>query len=153
MGKNTLSKTHTSNEMFTQMFRGYSKELKKWLYGFLFDGTPNYCFKEDYERLGRNLYILKPGFADWGMPPSIEQYPVEENSVGMYTGVTVKFDGKDVPIYTGMRIDVCDENGRRENLVVSGPCGGYFVCGGDDYPNTPLGELLEIHKVVDPEGF
>ena len=133
--------------------RGFCNKQKQWVYGFIYDDTPIYCFREDYEQLGRNLFILVPGFADWGMPRPVEKYPVVSDSVGVFTGLVVKLDDKDIPVYTGMRIDACDEHGRRENLVVSGPVGGCFVCGGDDYPNTPLGELLEIHKVADPEGF
>lgn len=130
-------------------YQGFCREQNRWVSGFLYDATPIYCFQEDYETQGRALFILVPGFADWGMPRPVEQYPVIADSVGMYTGVTVHLNGKDCPIYTGMLLDVCDANGRRENLTVSGPDGGCFVCGGDEYPSTPLSELLEIHNVSD----
>ncbi len=130
-------------------YQGFCREQNRWVYGFLYDATPIYCFQEDYETQGRALFILVPGFADWGMPRPVEQYPVIADSVGMYTGVTVHFNGKDCPLYTGMLLDVCDANGRREKLTVSGPDGGCFVCGGDEYPSTPLSELLEIHNVSD----
>ena len=132
-------------------YRGFSKIKKEWVYGFLYEDTPIYCVKEDIETMGREFSILVPGFADWGMPRPMEKYPVTESSVGMYTGVCVNLNGNEYPIYTNMRLDVCDANGRRKNLVVKGPVGGCFVCGGDEYPDTPLGDLLEIHNVSDPE--
>lgn len=135
----------------TYPYRGFCRKLNKWVSGFLYDATPMYCFREDYETQGRNLFILVPGFADWGMPRPVEKYPVLAESVGMYTGVTLQLHGKEYPIYTGMLLDARDANGRRKKLTVSGPVNGCFVCGDEEYPQAPLSELLEIYMVSDPE--
>ena len=130
-------------------YRGYCREQKKWVLGFLYDATPMYCFREDYEMLGRNLCILVPGFADWGMPRPVEQYPVVADSVGMYTGLTVHCNGEDIPIYTGMQLGVREANGCLQKLTVTGPVNGCFVCSGDGAPDTPLSSLLQIQDVFD----
>ena len=130
-------------------YRGYCREQKKWVLGFLYDATPMYCFREDYEMLGRNLCILVPGFADWGMPRPVEQYPVVADSVGMYTGLTVHCNGEDIPIYPGMQLGVREANGCLQKLTVTGPVNGCFVCSGDGAPDTPLSSLLQIQDVFD----
>ena len=138
----------------TQHFpnRGYCPAQNRYVYGYLYDATPSYCFSGDIERMGRQLLILVPGFADWGLPRPVEQYLVDPDTVGSYTGLCVELANQTVPVYTGMRMDVQDEYGLRTGLTVSGPVDGCFVYGGDRYPTMPLKKSLEVKRVYDPKG-
>lgn len=136
-------------------YRGRVVANKRWVYGFFYEDTPLVCFAEDNLDSLRQVYILVPGFADWGMPRDMEKHKVEPDSIGMYTGMTVNMGTaekpKPIPVYTGMIVDVVDPGqGLRKNLTVSGPIGGSFVCGGDGFPAVPLGDVLEFQKIEDP---
>lgn len=74
------------SEQDTYLYKAKQLENKEWITGYIYDCTPLYCFKEDYKKMPQEMYILKPGFADWGMPRPMEQYKIDPKTVCRYTG-------------------------------------------------------------------
>lgn len=66
------------------LYRAKTLDTQKWVIGYIYDNTPLYCFKEDADRLGKEIYILTPGFADWGMPRPMEKYRIDPKTICKY---------------------------------------------------------------------
>ena len=67
-------------------YKAKEKNTNQWVEGYIYDATPLYCFKEDYKKLDPELYIIKPGFADWGMPRPMEVYEIIPSTVSKFIG-------------------------------------------------------------------
>lgn len=69
-------------------FRGKRKDNGEWIYGYLYrHDPPLHAFGKDPDEKP-NYFIHKTGFADWNMDRPVDQYEVEENSIGQSTGLT-----------------------------------------------------------------
>lgn len=83
-------------------FRGYDKELKKWVYGYYVKRlmtTP--CMfslereKEKWYEENTKHLIVYDGFSDWCMPRDLVANIVDGESVGQYTGLK-DMNGKEI---------------------------------------------------------
>lgn len=77
-------------------FRGKRLDNSEWVYGYLFEHEPPYpCMvPEGYIHEPSKYYIQKTGFADWNMQRPVENYLVDPETIGQYTGLKDKHGKK-----------------------------------------------------------
>lgn len=76
-------------------FRGKRIDNGEWIHGFLYrHDPPLHAFgKDPNER--PSYFIHKTGFADWNMQRPVDQFEIDEKSIGLSTGLTGMYNKPD----------------------------------------------------------
>lgn len=75
------------------LFKAKRLDNGKWVKGVPVDVTPLACFSSDTVK--KEVVMVRAGFADWGMPRSLEGAKVDPETVCQFTGLTDK-NGKKI---------------------------------------------------------
>ena len=68
------------------LFKAKRLDNGEWFEGVPVDMTPMSCF----EKLPKEMVLVRAGFADWGMPRNLEGCKVDPETVCQYTGLKDK---------------------------------------------------------------